>query len=144
MADAARSDVAPIGSRTGCVTPIATIVGSNPRGNRHGDAAPQRCAVTGRTAVLWSGVASQVLRMIELHIEVFFESIGKSLSWRIGPIHVLMTDITDRATSGVELGSMTINAVLVTWKAGTAGIVGSVVTVCATNRGMLTAGMEKF
>ena len=144
MADATSRNVTPICGRVWCVTRIATIVGSNPGGNRQAYAAPQRCAMTGDTAALWSGIAGHVLRVIELHIEALFELIGKGLPWGIGAIHILMTDRADRATSGVVLSSMTLNAVFVAGKAGTAGIVGPVVTVCASNRGMLLAVMEEF
>jgi hypothetical protein len=144
VADTASRNVTPIRGRVWCVTRIATIVGSNPVGNRQAYAASQRCVMTRPAAALWSGIAGHVLCVIELHIEALFELIGKSLPRGIGAIHILMTDKADRATSGVVLSSMTLNAVFVAGKAGTAGIVGPVVTVCASNRGMLLAGMEEF
>ena len=144
MADATGSNLTPIGSRVGCVTRITTVVGSHSDGNREGHSAPQRRVMTRRTTVLWLGVAGHVLRMIELHIEAFLKLIGEGLPRGSGAIHVLMTDEADRAIGGVIFGSMTFNTVLVTWKAGSAGVVGPVMTVSAANRGVLLAGMEKL
>ena len=76
--------------------------------------------MTGRTAILWSGVAGHVLRVIELQIKAFLKLVGKGLPRRIGSVHVLMTDKADRVIGCVIFGSMTFNAVLVTRKTGSA------------------------
>ena len=144
MADTTRSNLAPIGSRVGCVAPVATLVGAHPDRNREGNAAPQRRVVTGGTAVLRPDVAGHVLRVIELHVEAFFELMRKGLARGIGAIHVLMTDEADRAIGGVIFGSMTFNAVFVTRKTRSAGVVGPSMTVRAANRGVLLTGMKKL
>jgi hypothetical protein len=48
--------------------------------------------VTSEAPALWSRGASHVLRVVELHVEAFFEFVRESFARRIVAIHVLMAD----------------------------------------------------
>src|SRR5262249_6084212 len=92
VADSARGEVAPVGLRARRVTGVTTVVRFQSRRNRQRNAAAQGRAVASDAAALRFGAAGQVLRVIELHIEVLSEVIGKRLTRRVGPVDILMTN----------------------------------------------------
>jgi len=100
--------------------------------------------MTGRTSVLWFRRGAHVLRVIELHIEVLFESIRKRFEQK-GVVHIHVADRTDRAIGRRVLRPMASNkAILHAGKTGPAGVIRAVVTVRATDRRMALAGMQEF
>jgi len=72
--------------------------------------------MTSNAATLWPRCARHVLRVIELHIEAFFETSRKSLPRRIVTIHARVADRTHRHARRRELREMTSGAVFVTRK----------------------------
>jgi len=84
--------------------------------------------VTRVTAVAGPGCARHVLRVIELHVEAFIESIGKRLTRWVVPIN---TGVADRAHGNGrrgELSQMTAGAGLMAGKTRPRGIVRALVT----------------
>ena len=93
--------------------------------------------MTGRATILWSGVAAQMLCVIESDVEAFFKAIGKALAGRIAAIHALVTDRTHGNTRRSELRQMTTRAGLVSGKIGPHRIVSATMTFVAGNRRVL-------
>ena len=112
---------------------VTLIVSCDSRRNRQRGAASQRRAVASGATILWPRGAGHVLRVIELHVETLFESIGKRFTWRIVPIHVCVADRAHRNVWRRELRQVTSCAVFVTGKAGPRGIIVSMVTRRAGN-----------
>ena len=131
MAHAARSEVAPIGLRVGRVTTVAIVVSGQAHRNCHRRAAPQGCAVTGGATILWPRRARHVLRVIELHVEAFFESIGKRLAWWIVAIHTRMANRAHRNSRRSELSHMTAGAIFMTRKTRPRRVVSAMMTIPA-------------
>ena len=63
--------------------------------------------MTTNASVLRPGAASHVLRMIELHVEAFFEFVRESLARRIIAINTLVTDRAHRQCRRGELCQVT-------------------------------------
>lgn len=99
--------------------------------------------MTGRAAILWLRRAAHVLRVVELHVEAFFEFVGKAFPRRIAAISVGMADETQRRILCQDLILVAIKTIFVTGKTGQAGIIRAMMTVRATNRSMTLTGMEK-
>ena len=72
--------------------------------------------MTGSASILRAGRAARVLRMIELHVEAFFESIGKGFARWIVAVDVLMTDRAHGNIRRRELRQVTTGAVFVPGK----------------------------
>ena len=72
--------------------------------------------MTGSASVFGTGRAAQVLRMIEFHVEAFFESIGEGFARRIVSVDVLMTDRAHGNIRRRELRQVTDGAVFVSGK----------------------------
>ena len=85
-------------------------------------------------AALWSRGASQMLRMIELHVKALFESIGESFARRIVPVHVLMTDRAHRDIRCGELRQVTSRACFVSREIRPGGVVAAAMTIVAAER----------
>jgi len=117
VAGAARGDIASVRLRVRSVASVTTVVSGESRWNRQRRAAPQRGDVTRRTTGRWPRRAGHVLRVIELHIEAFFESVGKSLQRRVVPIHVRVADRTHGNVRRGELRQVTSRAVLMSGEA---------------------------
>jgi len=67
-------------------------------------------------AILRARGARHVLRVIELHIEAFFELIRKSFERRVVAVHVRVADRTHRNVRRRELRQVTASAVFVSGK----------------------------
>lgn len=67
--------------------------------------------MTRGTAILWPRRAGQVLGMIELHVEGFFELVRESLQRWVTATHAGVTDRAHRHTRVSELGQMTGGAI---------------------------------
>ena len=93
--------------------------------------------MTSRATAFWSGVAGQVLRMIEAEVEVFFKAIGKALAWWIAAIHALMANRAHRNIRRGELRQMTTGAIFVAGKIRPHRVVRPMVTARAIERGVL-------
>src|SRR5260370_28351312 len=100
--------------------------------------------MTRRTSILRFRRAIHVLRVIELHIEVLFESIGESFSRRIGAIYVRVADVTDRGIGRRVLRPMAFKAIFMAGKAGPSRVIRAVVTIRSTNRRVTLACLEEF
>ena len=72
--------------------------------------------MTGSASVFGAGRAAQVLRMIELHVEAFFEPIREGLARRIVSVDVLMTDRAHGNIRRCELRQVTTGAIFVSGK----------------------------
>ena len=110
MADAARCNVASVCQRVWCVTSVAASVRSDSCWNRYGRAASQRAAVATGAAVLRPRASGHVLRVIEFHVEAFFEFVGESFARRIVAVHGCVTDRTHRDIRRGELREVTARA----------------------------------
>jgi hypothetical protein len=84
--------------------------------------------VTSDATTFRLGAAGHVLRVIEAHVEAFFEAIRKGFAWRVGPVDILMTNRAQRNIRCGELRQMATGAIFVTRKAGTRGVVIAVMT----------------
>jgi hypothetical protein len=100
--------------------------------------------MTGDATALWSGVAGQVLRVIEADIERFFKAIGKAFARWIVAIHGLMTDRAHRNIRRGELRQVTASAIFVTGKIRTHRIIRSAMTARASERRVLRTRVQKF
>src|SRR5258708_40282466 len=85
------------GLTTRCMTNITLAVRVETRRNRQGHAAIQLPIMTSGATILWLGRTIQVLRVIELYVETFFELIRKILERRLAAVHVRMTNPAHRA-----------------------------------------------
>ena len=85
-----------------------------------------------------------MLRVIEFHVEAFFELIGESLARRIVAVHVLMTNRAHRNIRRRKLGQMTTGAIFVAGKTRPHRIVRAMVTVRAGERRVPGARVQKF
>jgi hypothetical protein len=74
------------------VAGVAAIVRAHSRGNRQGRATPQPSNVTTDASVLWPCAPRHVLRVIEFHVEAFFEFVRESFARRIVAVNALVTD----------------------------------------------------
>ena len=74
--------------------------------------------MTSNAAALWPRRARHVLRVIEFHVEAFFEAIGKSLSRGIVTVHARVADRAHGHVRRGELRQMTSGTVLVTREDG--------------------------
>jgi thioredoxin reductase len=68
-----------------------------------------------------SGVAGQVLCVIEADVEGFFKAIGKAFAGRIAAIHGLMANRAHRNIRRRELRQVTTSAIFVAGKFGRKG-----------------------
>ena len=64
--------------------------------------------MAGSTTIAGPGRSVHMLRMIEVHIEAFFEVSGKSLYWRRSALHIHVTDGAHRHCRSHELGQVTV------------------------------------
>ena len=99
----ASCDVTPVRLRVGGVTRVTLIVRNHSGRDRQCHPASQLRAVAGGATIFWPRGAVHVLRMIELEIKAFFESIGKGFQWRIISIDVCVADRAHRHVGRGEL-----------------------------------------
>jgi len=85
-----------------------------------------------------------MLRVIEFHVEVFFESIRKSFARRVVAVHVLMTDRAHRDVGRRELSQVTTGTGFVTRETRARRIVSAAMTIVATERRVFGTGVEEF
>ena len=100
--------------------------------------------MTADAAALRSRGAVHVLRMIELHVEAFFEGGGKSFSRWIVAAQIAVTDRAHRRVGRGVLRAMALDAVAVPGPIGLRRVVGSMMTTRARNRSVLCTGVQKF
>ena len=81
--------------------------------------------MAGSTPGLGSRRSGVVLRMVELNIERFIESGGKTFQWRISAGQGCMTNGAHRNIRGNKLGKVATCARVVAWAAWRSGIVGT-------------------
>src|SRR5258708_35562213 len=104
MTNAATGQIAPSrGLTTRCMTNITLTVRVEARRNREGHAAIQLTIMTSNATILWLRRATEVLRVIKLYVETFFELIRKILERRLAAVHVRMTNLAHRAGGSDEL-----------------------------------------
>ena len=84
--------------------------------------------MTSNAASLWPRRARHVLRVIELHVEAFFEAGSESLPRRIVSVHARVADRTHRHIRRGELRQMTPGAVFVAGKDRLSGVVIAMMT----------------
>ncbi len=72
--------------------------------------------MTSDATAFWSGVAGQVLRVIEAQVEGFFKAIGKAFARRIAAIHALVANRAHRNIRRGELRQVTTGAIFVARK----------------------------
>jgi len=137
MTHSTGSEVASVRLRIGRMTRVASRMRIQTCRDRQRGAAPQRRTVTRDTAVLWPGITRHVLRVIETHVEAFFETIGEAPARRVAAIHVIVADRAHRNIWRRELRQMTPGAVLMTRKIRPHGIVGPMMTGGTGERCML-------
>jgi hypothetical protein len=87
--------------------------------------------------------AFHVLRVIELHVEAFIESRGKTLERRVAAFCICVTDETHRDRRRRELSAVTISAGFVTGETRSRGVVSAFVTGRAGEGTMSLAGVKK-
>ena len=100
--------------------------------------------MTGDAAALRSRGAVHVLRMIELHIEAFFERGRKNFARRIVAAQIAVTDRAHRRVGGGVLRAMALDAVAVPGPNGLRRVVSSMMTTRASNRSVLCTGVQKL
>ena len=96
------------------------------------------------TPALGARRAVKVLGVIEFHVEILFESIGKSFARRIIAIHVLMTDRAHWDIRRCELRQVTSRARFVTWETRSRGIVSAAMTIVAAKGSVLRTCVQEF
>ena len=144
VAHAARCQIASISRRVRSVAGVAAIVRAHSRGNRQGRAASQRSTVTTHASVLRPGAASHMLRMIEPHVEAFFEFVRESFARRIVAVDALMTDRAHRQRRCGELCEVATGASLVSGETGTRRVVSAAMTFVAADRRVFGTRVQKF
>jgi len=100
--------------------------------------------VTGSAAILWASRASHVLRVIELQVETFFESVRERCQRWIIAVHVRVADRAHGHIRRGELGQMTARAIFVTGEAGPRGIIISMMTTRASGRCVTLTGVQEL
>ena len=144
VTDTARCEVAAVCLRARRVTGVTAVVRRDSRGNRQRGAASQHATVATSATAFWSRRAGQMLRVIELHVEAFFELIGKSFAGRVVSVHVLVTDRTHGNIRRRKLRQVASGTRFVARKAGTRGVVSAPMTIVAADRGVFRTCVEKF
>ena len=100
--------------------------------------------MTRSAPILWPRRAGHMLRMIELQIETFFEFIGKGFQRRVSAARVCVADRAHRRVRRGELIQVTARAIFVAGKAGSRGIIVSVMTTLATSRGVTLTDVQEL
>ena len=144
MAHAARCQIASISRCVRRVAGVAAVVRAHSRGDRQGRAASQTCAVTTDASVLRLGAPGHVLRMIELHVEAFFEFVRESFARRIVSIDALVTDRAHRQCWRGELRQMATGAGFVSGKTRARRIIITSMAFITADRSVLGTRVQKF
>ena len=97
-----------------------------------------------RASTFWPRGANHVLRMIEFHVEAFFERVGKGFSWRIVSVDTLMTDRAHRKYGRGELRQVAAGAIFVTRKDRPGRVIVPMMTILAGDCSMFGTRMKKF
>ena len=100
--------------------------------------------MTGSATILWASRASHVLRVIELQVETFFESIGERCQRWIIAVHVRVANRAHGYVRGRELRQMTARAIFVTGEAGPRGIIVPMMAARATNGCVTLTGVPEL
>jgi len=103
---------------------VAFRMGRQASGDRQTSAPVQRPAMAAGAPVPRPRGAAQVLGVIELHVEAFFESGGEGLQWGRRALYVHMADGAQRHSRGHKLGQVTTGTGGVAGKPQGAGVVG--------------------
>jgi hypothetical protein len=106
-------------------------------GYRQRRTAPQRRTMTSDATAFRSGVAGQMLRVIEADVEGFFKAIGKAFTRRIVAIHALVANRAHRNIRCRELRQMTSGAIFVAGEIRPHRVVRTMMTARASKRGVL-------
>ena len=94
--------------------------------------------------ILWPRRTSQVLDVIELHIETLFESVRKALQrWTIAA-NIRVADRAHRHVWRSELRQMTARAIFVARETGPSGIVIAMMTARASNGRVTLTGVQEL
>lgn len=100
--------------------------------------------MTGRATILWARRACHVLRVIELNIEAFFESIGKRLAWWIVAIHARVANRAHWNGGRSELSHVTAGAIFMTRKTRPRRVVSAMMTIPAGDGRVLWTAVQKL
>ena len=126
------------------MTGVAVVVRREICRDRQSGSPVHWLGMTADAAVLRTGRAGIVLRVIEFYVERFVEAGGKTLQRRVVALRVGVTDQAHRNRRRRELSAMAVGAGFVTGKARRGGVVGALVTRGAGERAMPLAVVEKL
>ena len=144
VTNTARCQVASIGLRVRSMTGVALVMRREVCRNRKRHPASQRRGVTRGASIFWARRAGQVLGMIELQVEAFFEFVRESFERRIIAIHVRVADRAHGHIRSGELRQMTAGAIFVAGEAGPRGIIIPMMTTRAGSRCVTRTGVQEF
>lgn len=98
------------------VARVTTIVSIQTNRDGQRRASQQWSVVTAVAAIARTRCAGHVLGMVKLNIEFLIKSRRETLKWRVGALHICMTNLAHRNSRSNELGQVTVSAGLVTGK----------------------------